>query len=204
VSDAGTLCVVNDTQAEADKARKEYRRMFSGFNLRFVDLAWRPSGQGSAMPAAAPVMAAAAVAPAAAPPVVAPAMPATVRKYCHAYMLRTASAGGVRTRVWEDAGSDGGVAAMGNSLASFVSHMREAQPGVWGEFPPVKCNEGAGYCFAVVPKQRGQEAQVAGQFCDVSREAAEAGWQRLANNDAAMTLVAWPPAAPGAAPPADP
>ena len=55
VSDEGTLCSPHDSLAEAEKSRKEYRRLFSGFNLGFVDLAWRPSGQ--AAPAAPTVSA---------------------------------------------------------------------------------------------------------------------------------------------------
>ncbi len=61
VSDQGTMCVFKDTLAEAEKSRKEYRRLFSGFNLRFVDLAWIPSGTGSPQPAT-PIVAATAVA----------------------------------------------------------------------------------------------------------------------------------------------
>lgn len=60
VSDEGTMCVFKDTLAEAEKNRKEYRRLFSGFNLRFVDLPWSPSGTGSPQPAT-PIVAAAAV-----------------------------------------------------------------------------------------------------------------------------------------------
>lgn len=61
VSDQGTMCVFKDTLAEAEKSRKEYRRLFSGFNLRFVDLSWSPSGVGSPQPAT-PIVAATAVA----------------------------------------------------------------------------------------------------------------------------------------------
>ena len=61
VSDEGTMCVFKDTLAEAEKSRKEYRRLFSGFNLRFVDLPWIPSGTASPQPAT-PIVVATAVA----------------------------------------------------------------------------------------------------------------------------------------------
>lgn len=62
VSDQGTVCVFKDTLAEAEKSRKEYRRLFSGFNLRFVDLPWSPSGTALPQPATPIVAATAATA----------------------------------------------------------------------------------------------------------------------------------------------
>lgn len=53
LNDANPSCYFKDTHAEADKALRDYRKMFSGFNLKFTDVAWRPTGRAIA-PATAP------------------------------------------------------------------------------------------------------------------------------------------------------
>lgn len=52
LTQANPSCDFKDTQAEADKALHDYRRMFSGYNLKFVDVVWRPAGEAIATPAA--------------------------------------------------------------------------------------------------------------------------------------------------------
>jgi hypothetical protein len=52
LTQANPSCYFKDTRAEADKALRDYRRMFSGFNLKFADVAWRPTGKSSAPPSA--------------------------------------------------------------------------------------------------------------------------------------------------------
>lgn len=52
LNNADPACYFKDTHAEADKALRDYRKMFSGFNMRFTDVAWRPNGESIA-PAAA-------------------------------------------------------------------------------------------------------------------------------------------------------
>ena len=49
VSDEGVSCVAHDSQAEADKAGVDYRRLFKGFNMKYAEVAWKPSAQ-AAMP----------------------------------------------------------------------------------------------------------------------------------------------------------
>lgn len=68
--DEGTTCTAYDTQAEAGKASRDYRRLFGGFNTKFTEVAWMPSGRAPAAAAAppgsaaaAPIVAAAAAAP---------------------------------------------------------------------------------------------------------------------------------------------
>jgi len=61
-------CFFKDTRAEAEKALHDYRKMFSGFNLRFTDVTWRPTQESAATPPAA----AAPAAPTAAEPGAAP------------------------------------------------------------------------------------------------------------------------------------
>lgn len=55
-------CYFKDTRAEAEKALHDYRKLFSGFNLRFTDVTWRPTQPLAATPPAdaAPVAASAA------------------------------------------------------------------------------------------------------------------------------------------------
>ncbi|MET7143541.1 PDZ domain-containing protein [Xanthomonas sp. PPL139] len=60
----GTLCTAYDSQGEADKASRDYRKLMGGFNTKFVEVPWRPSEAAPvalattlalpAMPAAAP------------------------------------------------------------------------------------------------------------------------------------------------------
>lgn len=62
LTQANPSCYFKDTHAEADKAVRDYRKMFSGFNLKFADVVWRPTG-GSMAPPVAP----AAIAPLSSP-----------------------------------------------------------------------------------------------------------------------------------------
>ncbi len=52
--DEGTACAAYDTQGEADKASRDYRKLFGGFNTKFTEVAWMPSGRVPAAVAAAP------------------------------------------------------------------------------------------------------------------------------------------------------
>ncbi|MBN6104329.1 PDZ domain-containing protein [Xanthomonas sp. CFBP 8703] len=68
--DEGTTCTAYDTQGEAGKASRDYRRLFGGFNTKFTEVAWMPSGRTPAAVAASPtspsatqIVAAAAAAP---------------------------------------------------------------------------------------------------------------------------------------------
>jgi len=45
-------CFYKDTRAEAEKALHDYRKLFSGFNLRFTDVTWRPTQKSVATPLA--------------------------------------------------------------------------------------------------------------------------------------------------------
>ncbi len=55
--DEGTTCTAYDTQAEAAKASRDYRRLFGGFNTKFAEVAWMPSGSAPAAIAATPTSA---------------------------------------------------------------------------------------------------------------------------------------------------
>lgn len=69
--DEGTpLCIPHDTQGEADKTSRDYRKILGGFNTKFTEVPWRPTGQAPAStPATAgnALIAAPATAPTAAP-----------------------------------------------------------------------------------------------------------------------------------------
>ena len=318
LNNANPACYFKDTHAEADKALRDYRRMFSGFNLKFTDVAWRPTNSSTAPPVApAPVTPPSTTGstppstPAAAPrvplgvriaevtpavalglgmdtahgalvievlqgspamaaglkamdvvlsineqavnlfsdlpeissrlppgkqaslrvwreraqqvvlvniagPVADPAQAGSVatpsnvpvstfvsspvavggsRKYCHAFMQFVGKPGGIRSKVWENSGSDGSQAAMTASLAAFVVHMRQLQPRTWHDFTasPVQCDMNSGFCNASVLRHFGT-SQIAGQFCRATRQEAETEWIRLTERDQAMAFVAWPPA----------
>ncbi len=59
-------CHYKDTRAEAEKALHDYRKLFSGFNLKFTDVTWHPTPEAAAMPptAAAPAPTTTAASPA--------------------------------------------------------------------------------------------------------------------------------------------
>lgn len=59
--DAYPSCILKDSYAEADKSLRDYRKLFGGFNLAWVDAPWRPddpsaSGKVSAPSAAKPAI----------------------------------------------------------------------------------------------------------------------------------------------------
>lgn len=70
--DEGTTCTAYDTQGEAGKASRDYRRLFGGFNTKFTDVAWMPSGRAAAAVAATPMPMPTPAAPAAAAATAAP------------------------------------------------------------------------------------------------------------------------------------
>lgn len=211
---ANPSCYFKDTHAEAEKALRDYRKMFSGFNLKFTDVAWRPTG-GASAPSAAPAsiapssatgstplsapiegppMAAAAQAGAAtaAAASVPPVAAAGSRKYCHAFIQFVGKPGGVRSKVWENSGSDGSQDAMTATLATFAVHMRQQQK-TWHDFTasPIQCDMNSGFCYASALRHFGT-SQLAGQFCKTTREEAETEWIRLTERDRAMEIITWP------------
>lgn len=309
VPGAQPTCVAEDSLAKANSSRARYRDLFSGFNLTFVDLAWRPTIQAAATaaettgpapeaaagvtrgtgylgvrigivdatmakalgldaqrgamvveldPAAPPgknglkpldvvleiagqvvmqptdfvsavqrmrpgykaslriwrdraekellvVIGAApparqaaapvASAPARALPVSAP--PAGPPRYCHATLVPIGKPGGVQSLVWEERGTDFSQAAMLRSMAGFVVHVRQIQPGIWhDDIPTGRCFGGSNHhCSASALRHFGTSQQI-NQFCHVTREQAEEARQRLAEGQN-YTVFEWtPPSAP--------
>jgi hypothetical protein len=60
-------CYFKDTRAEAEKALHDYRKLFSGFNLRFTDVTWHPTQGSAATPPVVTTPAAPAAEPGAVP-----------------------------------------------------------------------------------------------------------------------------------------
>jgi hypothetical protein len=60
-------CYFKDTRAEAEKALHDYRKLFSGFNLKFTDVTWHPTQGSAATPPAVTAPAAPAAEPSAVP-----------------------------------------------------------------------------------------------------------------------------------------
>lgn len=68
--DEGTLCIPHDTQGEADKTSRDYRKRLGGFNTKFTEIPWMPTGKAAASTPATTgnaVIAAPSTAPTAAP-----------------------------------------------------------------------------------------------------------------------------------------
>lgn len=189
LAQANPSCVFKDTRAEADKALRDYRKVFSGFNMAFADAGWRPAG-------AAAIPRAASLPPPSAPVDQATPAPASAdRKYCYAFIHLVGKPGGVRSHVWENDPADGSQAAMVATLAGFIAHMREQQPDRWQDFTasPVGCDVARGFCYASA--FRGSRvSKIAGQFCKAKREEAEADWTRLPTEDQDLQTIAWPAA----------
>ena len=185
---ANPSCYFKDTHAEAEKALRDYRKMFSGFNLKFTDVAWRPTGGARAASAAPASIAPPSASAASVPPVAA----AGSRKYCYAFIQFVGKPGGVRSKVWENSGSDGSQDAMTVTLASFAVHMRQQQK-TWHDFTasPIQCDMNSGFCYASALRHFGT-SQLAGQFCKTTREEAETEWTQLTERDRAMEIITWP------------
>ncbi len=95
--------------------------------------------------------------------------------------------------VWEQPGPDFGHPAMLRSLAGFVAHVRQVQPGVWhDDIPAGNCFAGSNHCTATALRHFGTSQQ-ANQFCHETREQAETARQRLAQGDD-YTVIDWRPA----------
>lgn len=304
VPGAQPSCVFEDTLAKANNNRARFRNLFSGFNLTFVDLAWRPTIQ--AVPTAAATTGAAAPGgmgylgvrigsvdatmakalgldsprgvmvvelDAAAPPggnglkpldvvleiagqaVMQPAdlqntvrrmrpgykaplriwrdrsekellvvigatpparqaaasgaspmperalqatsaPPAGPPRFCHATLAPVGKPGGVQSAVWEERGPDFSHAAMLRSLAGFVGHVRQVQPGVWhDDIPAGKCFAGSNHCTATALRHFGTSQQI-NQFCHETREQAEGARKRLAEGNGYAVIEWAPPGTP--------
>ena len=124
-----------------------------------------------------------------------PVAAAESRKYCHAFIQFVGKPGGVRSKVWENSGSDGSQDAMTATLATFVVHMRQQQPKTWHDFTasPIQCDMNSGFCYASTLRHFGT-SQLAGQFCKTTREEAETEWTGLVARDPMMEVIAWPAA----------
>lgn len=59
--DAYPSCILKDSFAEADKSLRDYRKLFGGFNLTWVDAPWRPDAPAMSGTAPAPPAAQAAI-----------------------------------------------------------------------------------------------------------------------------------------------
>lgn len=101
--------------------------------------------------------------------------------------------GGVRSKVWENSGSDGSQAAMTATLTAFAAHMRQLQPKTWHEFTAsrAQCDMNLGYCYTSAVRHFGR-SQIAGQFCKTTREEAETTWARLTEQVQSMEIIPWP------------
>ncbi|MBB5886516.1 PDZ domain-containing protein [Xanthomonas sp. LMG 8992] len=54
----GTSCTAYDTQGEADKASRDYRKLMGGFNTKFAEVPWRPSEVAPGAPPVTPAVSA--------------------------------------------------------------------------------------------------------------------------------------------------
>ena len=57
LTQANPACYFKDTQAEAVKTLRDYRKMFGGFNTAYTDVAWRPTAGSTALSVAPPPVA---------------------------------------------------------------------------------------------------------------------------------------------------
>ncbi|MGH8028151.1 MAG: hypothetical protein ACREO0_15645 [Pseudoxanthomonas sp.] len=198
VADQGTMCVPHDTAAEADKAQRDYRRIFSGFNQKFIDVAWSPGAQPAA---AAPSTATTPVVPTGEAPVVPPAIAAQApagEHFCVAFVTRSKPPLVTRTPIWKAATGQNGTEAMTRSLSAVTAAVLQANPGKWQDFPAIQCQDnsavfaGETFCYASSYKHF-SGSQLAGQFCNASRALIDKRWEdMLKSNGGAVQSFAWP------------
>jgi len=120
------------------------------------------------------------------------AAPAGPPRFCHATLAPVGEPGGVQSPVWEERGPDFSHAAMLRSLAGFVAHVRQVQPGVWhDDIPAGKCFAGSNHCTATALRHFGTSQQI-NQFCHETREQAEGVRKRLSQGKG-YAMVEWAP-----------
>lgn len=196
-----SMCANYDTQGEADKAERDYRKMIGGFNAKYDVVAWAPSGKaivpanGAATPAAesASIPAPPPVASAAAPE---PAAVATVPQslYCVAFLEGVAR---LRAPVHEL--HETGPAALAASLNNWAMAAQAAHPGKWGEnLDKISCHQGdsrfAGETLCFGADRIKGKAQMAGLFCNASRTVIDARVEDMNRSDGgASQSFDWPP-----------
>jgi hypothetical protein len=157
----------------------------SGAPVALPAISAAPPVQQAAMPAAlAPDRALPAIPPPAGPP-----------RFCYAVLAQIGKPEGVQSSLWEERGPDFSHAAMLRSMAGFVVHVRQVQPGIWhDDIPAGKCYAGTmHHCTASALRHFGTSQQI-NQFCHGTREQAEGARKRQGMG---LPVIEWaPPAAP--------
>lgn len=192
-------CEPHDTAAEADKAQRDFRKTFSGFNMKFSEIAWEPSAQPVVETAPVTKQSEVAVTSKAAPS--APTLPVAATpasdgpQHCVAFVSRTHPSLVTTTPVWTAAKSD--PASLASSLAALASAVIQSNPGEWQDFPAAQCVNnsaafaGETFCFANGDQKRFSGMQLAAQFCNASRPLIEKRWEALVDS-AGPTAKAFP------------
>jgi hypothetical protein len=215
VSDEGVSCIAHDSQAEADKALVDYRRLFKGFNMKYVEVAWTPSAQAAVSPT--PVRPpAAAESPAAMPasstahaPIENTAVPVNAvevdttkapagGRYCTAFVTHVKPPLMARTPVWQVSAAQGNHEALAASLVALTRAVIQASAVKWKEFPPVQCfhdvagHAGETYCSSNLFRTFGS-SQLSGMFCNSSRAMIDKRSQEMTVADGGHSqLFQWP------------
>lgn len=197
-------CAPYDTPGEAQYAYQQLLRLSKGFNMQYTEVAWTPDASVTALaqPQATPATPAADPSPptiAAAPVAVVQETEAPAALYCVAFAQRAKPALLLRTPVWELDSGDRGHAGQATNLERVIAAVRLQHADGWRDLPPVACHDNAavfaGETFCVATgRTRSTGVQMAGQFCNPSREAIGQRQQEMARNDGGnYTPLAWPP-----------
>jgi len=127
-------------------------------------------------------------------PAVQPAIAASTVNYCYAYLSVKDQRGSTCSPVAVLNDTDSSGAIFQTRLNSYVDKVKQAQPGIWGDFEyaeTVKMYNA--FIYQMKPKA-GFEAkkQDAGLICYPSMLAADASLNTLKKNDSTVKIVGWP------------
>ena len=97
------------------------------------------------------------------------------KPYCHAYIYVVKKPGGWQSPIFQTPTGNQTPAVMMDSLAAFVTKVRQEQPEQWRPFtfPASQCATNVGYCYANGETSLFKADQMAGQFCFASLAEAE-------------------------------
>lgn len=138
--------------------------------------------------------------PPTAPQASAPAtLPAEQASYCTAFVTRSKPALNVRAPARKQASPDYSEAAAKATLSALVAAVQRANPDNWHDLSRIECYDNSGvyagekFCSAATFKRFSGGMQMAGLFCNASRENIDKRWADMIKSDGGHAQVfPWP------------
>lgn len=123
-----------------------------------------------------------------------PAKSEKTRNFCLAYLAAENTYGSTVSPIQEKHDYDGSGTSMLASLKSYIAKVKQAQPGVWGDFDDgvISCASNTHVCLVQAKGGFFTKKQTAGQFCHFTLAEAEAELAQMHKGDPSAKTVAWP------------